>query len=106
MPEEQPVINNEKNQRFEISMDGELAILEYRFHKDDIALMHTFVPEDLFGKGLASALAHQGLEWAREHKRRVLVYCPFVAAYIKRHPEYNSIIDQIVDGKQTRSDGL
>ena len=88
------VINNETNQRFEIQAEGETAFLEYRFYKKDIALMHTEVPDSLGGKGLASTLAKYALDWAREHKKPVMVYCPFVAAYLKRHPEYNDIIDK------------
>jgi uncharacterized protein len=89
------VTNNEKEQRLEIREENELAYLEYRYHKDDIVLMHTFVPDELEGKGLASSLAHYALEWAREKGKRVKVYCPFVAAYLKRHPEYNDIVDKI-----------
>jgi len=92
----QPYIvnNNEKTQRFEIHEAGELAYLEYRYFKNDIALMHTFVPEVLEGRGIASTLAHYALEWAKEHQKPVIVYCPFVAAYLKKHTEYNSIIDK------------
>ena len=92
----QPYIvnNNEKTQRFEIHEAGELAYLEYRYFKNDIALMHTFVPEVLEGKGIASTLAHYALEWAKENQKPVIVYCPFVAAYLKKHTEYNSIIDK------------
>lgn len=57
-------------------------------------LMHTFVPEILEGRGIASSLAHHALEWAREHKKPVVVYCPYVATYLKRHPEYNEVIDK------------
>ena len=88
------VINNEKQQRFEIHTGDEVAYLEYRYYKKDIALMHTFVPEALNGKGMASALAHYALEWAKTNKKPVMVYCPFVAAYLKRHPLYNDIIDK------------
>ena len=92
----QPYIvnNNEKTQRFEIHEAGELAYLEYRYFKNDIALMHTFVPEVLEGKGIASTLAHSALQWAKENQKPVIVYCPFVAAYLKKHTEYNSIIDK------------
>jgi uncharacterized protein len=86
------VYNNEKEQRFEIETEGEKAFLEYRHLKNDIALMHTFVPESLNGKGLASALAQYALEWIKSHNKKVKVYCPFVAAYLKRHPEYNNLI--------------
>ncbi len=88
------VNNNEKTQRFQIHEAGELAYLEYRYFKNDIALMHTFVPEVLEGKGIASTLAHYALEWAKENQKPVIVYCPFVAAYLKKHTEYNSIIDK------------
>jgi len=54
--------DNVKQQQFEISIDGELATLQYRFYKNDVALMHTHVPEKLKGKGLATALANFGLE--------------------------------------------
>ena len=88
------VSNNEKEQRFEIHQENEIAYLEYRFYKSDIALMHTFVPDSLEGKGIASALAHHALDWAREHQKPVMVYCPFVAAYLKRHPEEGDIVDK------------
>lgn len=87
------VINNTGNQQFEVHTDDEVAALIYRFYKDDIALMHTEVPQKLEGKGIASALAKYALEWAKEHKKKVMVYCPFVAAFLKRHPEYNILVD-------------
>ena len=94
------VINNEKQMQFEIHLNDDIGFLQYRFYHDNIALMHTLVPTSLSGKGLASALAHHSLEWAREHKKKVMVYCPFVAAYLKRHPEYNDLI-----GRQYQKDG-
>src|SRR5689334_22070079 len=88
------VVNNEQQQRFEIHVGDEVAFLEYRFHQNEIALMHTLVPESLGGKGLAATLAKYALDWAREHKMPVIVYCPYVSAYLKRHPEYNDIVDK------------
>jgi predicted GNAT family acetyltransferase len=88
------VFNNENEQRFEVHEGDETTYLEYRYYKKDIALMHTFVPENLEGRGIASSLAHHALEWAREHKKPVVVYCPYVATYLKRHPEYNEAIDK------------
>ena len=88
------VVNNENNQRFEVHEENETAYLEYRYYKKDIALMHTFVPESLEGKGIASSLAQYALEWAREHKKPVMVYCPYVSVYLKKHPQYNDIIDK------------
>lgn len=88
------VTNNETQQRFEVHEGGEVAYLEYRYYKKDIALMHTFVPAILEGKGIAAELAQYALEWARENKKPVMVYCPYVGAFLKRHPEYNDVIDK------------
>ena len=88
------VINNTDQQQFEVHMDDHVAVLIYRFYKNDIALMHTEVPIALEGKGIASSLAKHALEWARDHNKKVMVYCPFVASYLKRHPEYNYLVDK------------
>ena len=87
------IINNEQNQQFQLMVDGEMAYLEYRLYKGDMALMHTEVPEKLGGKGIASALAEYALKYAREHKLPVMVYCPFVASWLKKHPEYRDVLD-------------
>jgi predicted GNAT family acetyltransferase len=87
------IINNEKRRRFETQIDGEFAYVDYRFYKDNLAFMHTFVPEAARGKGIAAALAKFALEFAKERKQKIMVYCPTVAKYIKSHPEYESLID-------------
>jgi len=89
---DQSVYNNADNMQFEMHSDGETAFLQYRFHEDVIWLMHTEVPKKLEGKGIASILAHYGLEWAKENNKKVKVICPFVAIYLKRHPEYNVLV--------------
>jgi predicted GNAT family acetyltransferase len=88
-----PIVNNEQQQQFQVRVDGELAYLEYRLYKGDIALMHTEVPDKLSGRGIASALAEYALKYAREHKIPVMVYCPFVASYLKKHLEYRDVLD-------------
>lgn len=86
--------NNKITQRFEYKKGDEIAYLEYRFYKNkNIAFMHTLVPETLAGKGIASALAKAAFEYAKEIKKPVMVYCPFVSAYLKRHPELNIYLD-------------
>lgn len=89
------VTNNENQQQFEVHANNEVAVLVYRFHKNDIALMHTEVPSSLKNNGIGSALAKHAFEWAKKHNKKVLVYCPFVTSYLKRHPEYNSLVDKV-----------
>jgi len=88
------VINNTQQQQFEIHAEDNVAVLVYRFYKNDIALMHTDVPDALGNRGIASALAKFALEWAKEQHKKIMVYCPFVASYLKRHPEYNELVDK------------
>ena len=88
------ISNDTQQQQFQARVNGELAYLEYRWHNNLLALMHTFVPASLEGQGLASALAKYALDYARENNLKVLVYCPFVAAYLKRHPEYNILVEK------------
>jgi len=88
------VINNDKQQQFEIELDGEKATLLYRFYKKDIALMHTTVPKAMEGKGIASTLAIAAFDFAKAQKKPVMVYCPFVAKFLIKHPEYKGQLDQ------------
>lgn len=76
--------------QFEIELNGEKAYLSYRFYKDSIAVMHTFVPKELEGKGIAGTLAKFAFNYAKEQKKTVMVYCPFVAEFIKKHTEYQT----------------
>jgi predicted GNAT family acetyltransferase len=86
------VINNVKNHRFEIRIDEDIAIVPYSFKDDMMALFHTEVPEKYGGKGLGTKLALYALNYAKDHHLKVLPYCPFIAAYIKKHPEWLSYV--------------
>jgi predicted GNAT family acetyltransferase len=89
-----PIVNNTKRNRIEIEIDGEFAYVEYRFYKDDIALVHTFVPESARGKGISSVLAKFALEYVKEQNKKLMVYCPVISKYIKYNPEYEPLIDK------------
>ena len=79
---------------FEIEQDGEIAHLDYRVSGDLMQLIHTEVPAKLAGKGLGSQLAETALRWAREHKLKADIICPFVEEYVARHPEYSDLIQK------------
>jgi predicted GNAT family acetyltransferase len=84
--------NNTAQNRFEAEVDGLLAVSEYMNLKDKIVFTHTEVPTALEGRGIASQLAKAGLEFAREQGKVVVPICPYVAAYIRRHPEYRALV--------------
>jgi predicted GNAT family acetyltransferase len=71
-----------------VRLNGTRAVLEYRRAPGQLVFVHTEVPEAFQHHGLADALAHAGLEYARQEHLAVDARCPFVAAYISRHPEY------------------
>jgi uncharacterized protein len=54
--------------------------------------MHTEVPPALNGKGIGSALARGLLDIARAEDMKIVPLCPFVAAYITKHPEYADLL--------------
>ena len=88
------VIHNEAEHRFELEGQGGAARLEYVLQQDAIVITHTEVPKALEGHGVAAALAAAGLAFARDRGLRIIPRCPFVAKYIERHPEYQSLVDR------------
>ncbi|MEW7292282.1 GNAT family N-acetyltransferase [Aquimarina sp. 2304DJ70-9] len=84
------LINNTESpkKRFEFHVENEIAFIEYILAKgNSIYLTHTEVPKSLEGKGLGSAIIKKTLEYVREKKYQLVPLCPFVAVYLKRHPE-------------------
>lgn len=94
MRKEYNPIHNEKLLRFEIQEGNSVAFLEYRYYKKDIAFVHTEVPEEMEGRGVASSLTEYAFKFAKTQKKLVMIYCPFVGAYLKRHPELKEQIDK------------
>lgn len=86
------VINNEEAHRFEATVDGLRALLTYRRCPGKIILDHAEVPPPIEGKGLAAKLTHTALDFARAHQLRVVPLCPYVASYIRRHPEVHNLV--------------
>lgn len=86
------VINNTQRKRFEVQIDEHLAISEYMLVQDRIIFTHTEVPVALEGNGIGSRLAKAALEYAREQGLKVMPLCPYIASYIRRHPEYRPLL--------------
>ena len=84
---------NEAGNRFEMNVDGNIAIIEYKQHPGKIALLHTEVPAELEGKGAATAIIEKTLAHIEKNNLKLIPLCPLVVAYIKRHPEWRKIID-------------
>jgi predicted GNAT family acetyltransferase len=79
--------------RYELFRDGEpVGELDYRFEDGVVLLAHTEVPPSLRGQGLASRLVAGALDDIRSRGLRIAPLCPFVAAYLSRHPEQGDLV--------------
>jgi hypothetical protein len=85
---------NESENRYEVHVDGELAGAAY-YELDDerIVFTHTEVDDKFEGHGVGSTLAKFALDDVRaEGARRVVPRCPFIKAWIEKHPEYDDLV--------------
>jgi predicted GNAT family acetyltransferase len=81
--------------RFEVTVDGVLAgFAEYRRRPGRVVFTHTEVGDRFQGQGVAGLLVRAGLEAVRAAGLQVTPLCPYVAEYIRRHPEFVDLVDQ------------
>lgn len=85
------IVHNTEQSRFEVEIDGSLAVLLYVRRSGKIIYTSTRVPRHLEGGGVGSALAKTALEYARENELTVVPSCSFVRAFVQRHPEYKDL---------------
>ena len=94
------ITDNEAERRYEARLDGELAgWVDYGRIAGRIVALHTEVPPQFGGRGIASALVRRVLDDARAAGEKVTPRCPLFAAHFQRHPE-----DRDLDPRQ-RVDG-
>jgi uncharacterized protein len=89
-----PVRNNTALKRFELDADGHVAFAYYRLSPGVITFTHTEVPPELSGRGIGSALARGALDQVRAQGFKVVAQCPFIGAFISKHPEYGDLLHQ------------
>lgn len=88
------ISNNTEQRRWQVEVDGRLSQIKYQEREGQIIYLHTEVPPELEGRGIAGAMARAALDDARARGLRVVPLCPFVASYIRRHPEYQDLVDR------------
>ena len=87
------VRDNPELRRYEAIVDGKLAgSILYREREDELVLVHTEVEEEFEGQGIGSRLVAATLDDIRARGLRMRPFCPFVKAYVERHPEYADLI--------------
>jgi predicted GNAT family acetyltransferase len=88
------VVDNAELHRFEARLDGVVAgEIVYRERADGrLVLLHTEVDDRFEGHGIGSRLVAGALEDIRGRGLQIVPLCPFVSAYLKRHPEHADLV--------------
>jgi predicted GNAT family acetyltransferase len=86
------VVNNPSQHRYQLTVDGHTAATYYKIADGVITFVHTEVPPELGGKGIGSKLIKGALDQVRADGLKVIAECPFVKAYIEKHPEFADLL--------------
>ncbi|HMI99594.1 MAG TPA: GNAT family N-acetyltransferase [Gaiellaceae bacterium] len=87
------VADNPDRRRYEARVGSEIVgFIDYREAPGKMKLMHTEVEPALGGRGVASQLVAWTLDDIRRRGLSVVPFCPFVVAYLRRHPEYSHLV--------------
>jgi predicted GNAT family acetyltransferase len=86
------VQNNPAQKRYQLEAEGHIAATYYELSDRVITFVHTEVPPELGGKGIGSKLIKGALDQVRAAGLKVVPRCPFVKAYIEKHPDYADLL--------------
>ena len=92
MEKKHTVIDNTAVKRYELDLGDDMALIEYVLGKGLVVLTHTEVPPKYEGQGIGKELVLAALEDIRSKGLLVVPQCPFVGAYIRRHPEWMDLV--------------
>ncbi|BCM91190.1 hypothetical protein IAD21_03054 [Abditibacteriota bacterium] len=83
---------NSEQARFELDVEGQLAIADCIVRPNEWIVTHVEVPHALRGGGVASRLASGIIDYARENQGKITPLCGFMVAYFQRHPEAHDVL--------------
>ena len=86
------VVHNEKAQRFEAAVAGGIAHTDYRRTGKVLHMVHTEVPPEAAGGGVAGKIVKAALDYAAANGLSILPSCEYVRGYMKRHPETHTLL--------------
>ena len=89
---ERLVRHNREQSRFEFGGGADLAVCEYQERDGVWHFTHTFVPNEFRGQGVAGELVRFALDTAQAEEKTIVPECSFVAAFVERHPEFQSLL--------------
>lgn len=78
--------------RFATLVEGRECVLDYQLAGQQMTITHTGVPDDVGGRGIASALTREAMDVARAESWKVTPACSYAASWMKRHDEYHDLL--------------
>lgn len=86
------VTDQRSEQEFTLAVDGYRAVAAYQLEGATIVFTHTVVPPEIEGRGVGTKLIRGALDIVRDRGLKVVPQCPFVRAYIEKHPETRDLL--------------
>ncbi|MFD0794246.1 GNAT family N-acetyltransferase [Mucilaginibacter litoreus] len=86
------LVDNEAIHNFELTVDGYRSFIDYQVRGEKIYLIHTEVPEELQGQGVAEALVEKAFRLIEAKGQKVVPLCAYVQVFLKRHPEWDRLV--------------
>jgi|HubBroStandDraft_6_1064221.scaffolds.fasta_scaffold1692559_1 predicted GNAT family acetyltransferase len=83
-PSELMVTRNSSVNRFEVTIEGHLAKVDYRMSGNRMIITHTEVPDALRGKGIAEQLVAFAVKYARKEGHEVVAECDYANRFLNR----------------------
>ena len=85
---------NTRNGTFELVVEGQTSFIHYREEGKTVHLLHTEVPREMEGKGVAGALVEKTFCYLQKNDLRIKPLCSYVQSYLKRHPEWEHLVEK------------
>jgi predicted GNAT family acetyltransferase len=87
-----PVTHDAGAQQLTAQVEGRQSLLQYRLNGNVMTIVHTEVPAELAGHGVAADLMRTALELARSNGWRVRPACSYAQAFLQKHTEYADLL--------------
>ncbi len=98
------IVDVPAEQRYVLTVEGRpVGRLDYDVSEDVFVAAHVVVDPSHGGQGLGGTLVRHVLDEVRSSGRRLRPSCPFVAHFVRQHPEYADLLEDARQASDGRS---